>query len=333
MSLASPAPSDPPSRRAQGLVFVLCALLSSALGIGLYSSAGRDDIHITYWAARSLIEYGDYLNYSGERVEISSSLLHVLTLAAASRLSGLSLPALGGALGLLFSVLALFHTGRLASLLGGPSGLYAMGILATSSYWVYWSLGSLETTYAGWLAVCFVLTAHRFANSQTRWPASWGPVLLSLLGVCLVRPEGGAIVISTTFGALGYGLLLKWLSRDTARPANPIPIAPLGVLLAMSVGVTLALGALRLHYFGQWLPQPVYAKTDSLDFARLAQGWSYYQAHVVLSPSMLVLSAAGVASFGFWLVGGAVGKLTVPVSVVFALMYLVASGSFALLSG
>ncbi|AUX28516.1 MULTISPECIES: hypothetical protein [Sorangium] len=48
------------------------------LGFVLLSAPGHDDSHITYWAAHTLEEHGQILNYNGERVEQSSSLAHVL---------------------------------------------------------------------------------------------------------------------------------------------------------------------------------------------------------------------------------------------------------------
>src|SRR5689334_2064756 len=60
--------------------FLLVAVLHGAL---LYTASGHDDSHITYWAARTLAASGEILNYNGERIEQSSTLLLVLLLAAA----------------------------------------------------------------------------------------------------------------------------------------------------------------------------------------------------------------------------------------------------------
>jgi hypothetical protein len=57
------------------------ALVLVVVGLTLFPASGRDDIYITYWAAHTLSEYGQILNYEGLRVEQSSSLLHVLLLS------------------------------------------------------------------------------------------------------------------------------------------------------------------------------------------------------------------------------------------------------------
>ena len=51
------------------------------IGFLFYGPSGHDDSHITYAAAYQLLEHGQILNNNGERVEQSSSLLHVLLLA------------------------------------------------------------------------------------------------------------------------------------------------------------------------------------------------------------------------------------------------------------
>ena len=75
------------------------AALVPALGFLLFTSTGRDDAYITYWAAKSLAQTGEITNYDGERVEQSSSLLQTVLLAALYRITSLSLPTLGIVLG------------------------------------------------------------------------------------------------------------------------------------------------------------------------------------------------------------------------------------------
>ena len=55
------------------------------LGYALYGSAGHDDSHITFWASYTLSEFGEIVNYNGDRIEQSSSLLlTVLTAVGAA---------------------------------------------------------------------------------------------------------------------------------------------------------------------------------------------------------------------------------------------------------
>ena len=63
------------------MVSLLPTALLLAITILLFPSAGRDDTYITLWPAHTLAEHGEILNYNGERVEQSSTLLMVLLLA------------------------------------------------------------------------------------------------------------------------------------------------------------------------------------------------------------------------------------------------------------
>src|SRR5579872_3509203 len=51
-----------------------------ALGFVFFRSTGQDDSYISYWPAHTLARYGSIVNYSGDAVEQSSSLLWVLML-------------------------------------------------------------------------------------------------------------------------------------------------------------------------------------------------------------------------------------------------------------
>ena len=83
-------------RLPRGSAVVIAAIAAFILlGLVLFSAPGHDDSHITYWAAHTLKEHGQILNYNGERVEQSSSLAHVLLLALLGAVTRVSLPTLG----------------------------------------------------------------------------------------------------------------------------------------------------------------------------------------------------------------------------------------------
>src|SRR5438552_19214968 len=63
---------------------LLWLLPAPVVGFLLFSSTGRDDSYITYWAADQLRRTGRITNYNGRALEQSSSLLHVLLLAGTS---------------------------------------------------------------------------------------------------------------------------------------------------------------------------------------------------------------------------------------------------------
>jgi len=86
----------------QILLVVGAITLFLSQGLFLFSSAGRDDVHITYWAAETLVQTGKILNLNMEFVEQSTSLLHVVLLSILHILFGTDLPTLGA----LFSIVA-----------------------------------------------------------------------------------------------------------------------------------------------------------------------------------------------------------------------------------
>src|SRR5204862_487427 len=52
------------------------------IGFLFLRSTGQDDAYISYWPAHTLAHYGRIINYTGEAVEQSSSMLWVLVLGA-----------------------------------------------------------------------------------------------------------------------------------------------------------------------------------------------------------------------------------------------------------
>jgi hypothetical protein len=98
-------------------VFLIPAVILLLGGIVSFSSSGRDDAYITYWPAHTLSDQGEVLNYNGERIEQSSSLLFVFLLALLRKMSGLDVETLGSLLSVVFAVSSVFATGRLASLI------------------------------------------------------------------------------------------------------------------------------------------------------------------------------------------------------------------------
>src|SRR4051812_43111323 len=97
-----------------GLLLALACGLFLLFGFGLFESTGRDDVYITFWPAHTLATQGQVLNYNGEAVEQSSSLLYVLLLGALCWISRLEPHQIGLAVSVLLGLAAIVLTYGLA---------------------------------------------------------------------------------------------------------------------------------------------------------------------------------------------------------------------------
>lgn len=235
-----------------------------ATGYLLYGSTGHDDSHITFWAASSLLEYGNILNYNSERVEQSSSLLLTLLTAVASGLTGLSVVNAGYLVVIASSLWALLLVARCAAPFT-PRPWSASLLLGSSASFLLWTFSGMEATLAGacllWMLCCW---ANYLAQPSSRLMA----VLPATLALLLVRPEMPllALALATSLCAVP-GLA----TRQRA-----------GSLLWMTVTACAVLFAWRTVYFGQPFPQPVTAKSG-LDHA-LSPAAYYLLFNTVLNP-------------------------------------------------
>ena len=170
------------------------------LSTALFPSAGRDDAYITYWAAYALGEFGEIVNLNGERLEQSSSLLHVIVLAVASWLTPLSVASAGPIVSLLSGVLTLVYTYRLAGLMVPRwYGVMATMIVATVAPFVYWSTGGLEGTLSALVATALMYylidPLHLSKSHKSKWV-----MIVVVPAYILVRPEGIFVLTALLIG-------------------------------------------------------------------------------------------------------------------------------------
>jgi hypothetical protein len=232
-------------------------------GLVLFGSSGRDDSHLTYWPAHTLANSGHIVNYNGDRIEQSSSVLHVATLAALHRLTAVDVvtigtlfsAAMGGA-----STLALFFLVRRTA--SQRAAWASCLIAATAPYLVYWSYGALEATFASVLGILMVVAAADYCAAGR--PSIVAPVL-AILALALVRPEMPLVLIAFFSGAL---LLV------VVRRTDPVARRRVTVLFAVSASAFGLIATVRLAFFGRIFPQPVYAKSFGLVYG-ISRGFEY----------------------------------------------------------
>lgn len=314
------ADAVPASRSGRWGIWIGPALVV-ALGALLFVSTGRDDAHITYWPAHTLATRGALLNYSGDRVEQSSSLLLVVILGALARVTSIPIPTLGVlvsvACGAAVPVVLLQCHGRDAR----RSGLMAGALLSTSTYLVYWSFSGMETALA---ALCGAWLVARLAR-EIEPDAPPRPAAATWLAVAvftIARPESGLVAILLFVIAGGAGLARRKRGATPSKPA----------LLAAGAAVAfLLVGGWRLAYFGSFFPQPVIAKSAGLSAGAALAGTLYIVRHLA-SPAALPFAVAATAGLGIVLWDLRRG-VPVPSLTVAAAALVLADAAFVVASG
>jgi hypothetical protein len=275
------------NRLLQYLVLTVVFLL---LGWLLFSSTGRDDAYITYWPAHTLSQYAEILNYNGDRVEQSSSMLHVLILAALSKVTGLGVAKLGGGLTILFGLLTLYALHHLASKIESPAAFPAALLTATSAFFVYWAFGGLETTLVPLIAIILILSWSGLLNRSRLHIRSLCISLVASLLFVLTRPEMPLVLIAMLLGFL----LIVMIRKITGAPKSSVEenglLTRLSILLFAVVVVCCLVFLFRILYFGRWFPQPVYAKSAGLSWDVLNQGMTYLGSSLFSNVSMTVVT-------------------------------------------
>jgi arabinofuranosyltransferase len=209
-----------------------------------------DDSYISCRYAENLAEGRGLVFNPGERVEGYSNFLWVVILGIFARM-GFEPLLTGKVVGLVFSaatLVLLWETCvRLNNGRRNPVTCVAPLLCATSSVYATWSVGGLETPLFSFLLVfSFLLYLHESGGS--RFPKSG----LFLALVALTRPEG-ALFALLLFGA---GRLLRIMDGQGLRPSSTECFR-----VAIFLSVFGAFLAWRVWYYGDILPNTVYAKT------------------------------------------------------------------------
>ncbi len=246
----------------------LPALLGAGLlvmaGLLLLGPGGRDDTYKTLWPAEALAKTGSIVNYNGDAIEQSSSLLHVLLLGGLEAISGESIAELNLGFLIFCGLAGIFLSLWVARLVGIPLH-WSMGMaLGGHGLWAYWTMGGLDAVLA---ADCWLLFLGSFlvATNSGRW---WLCLPTAVLLV-LARPEHGLVAI----GALGLSLGLQLVLKS---PADERPERKQLLYAILVVATALAaLIAWRIWHGGYWLPQSARAKTDGFSWEKARHGLGY----------------------------------------------------------
>jgi hypothetical protein len=248
---------------------LVCCVLAPLVGFLLFPGAGRDDKYITFWPAHTLVELGEMVNYNGQRVEQSSTLLFVILLALVHAITGVSVPMLGWVLGIAAGVASVAMAGVVGRRLSPETGKYAMAFTATSTYFTYWTFGGMEPPLVG-LTSLLLLGALQDVLSAPARPRSWGLLMLAAAAFVMVRPESPLVLGGTSACILLAALVERPLTSTTApEPARRLLSAAVGIVAVAALS-SVALVVFRQIYFNSWAPQPVEAKAHHSSLSSLA---------------------------------------------------------------
>lgn len=235
-------------------------------------ATGIDDAHISFFAAHTLASAGEILNYNGERVEQSSSLLHVLLTALLSRITQANTVTCGYLIPLLSGWLCLPVLWRYTK----QEQLGPAVLLCATPALVYWTYAGLETAL---FALLLLWHIHCLASQKTRWFT----LIASGAALQMTRPELPLFVPVLT-------LVFSLLCRATGSLSY---VAISRCLL--SIAIALCIFAWRKLYFGDLFPQPVVAKTAGITLTTLKAG-VIYVGQVFTHPASAVMAACSTAA-------------------------------------
>ncbi|MCP5346135.1 MAG: hypothetical protein R3F41_00875 [Gammaproteobacteria bacterium] len=220
----------------------------------LLGYTGRDDSHITYFVSQSLADGKGLVNFNGENVEQSSSLLFTVLLAALSWLTRVDAATLGPLLSLSLLIATFFLTNSLfRGSAFAKAGSHTLGAACLCIPVLYWSLSGMENTLYILLIFSFLkaFLVVRFTNRGL------GLLAISLVTglLHLTRPE-------FIFVAVAALTMHSVWSRKPESEALPL-------ILSVVPGIATAI-ALRFLLGLDFFPNTVFAKQSSPDFLQQA---------------------------------------------------------------
>jgi arylsulfatase A-like enzyme len=242
----------------------LALLLFAAQCYWLYGSTARDDAFLSFWPAHTLASEGALLNYNGEQVEQSSTLLLTLWLGLLFwLLPSLHIPLLAWISSLIAASWVLLTCARL--LKQDQAAVSAVCVLATLPGLLFWGNSGMETTLAAALFTCLLACVLRQADKPH---PPFGQLIPVVTAAVLIRPEAAAVLLC--FSILNAGALASTrLRRITSFLLSHYTIIICTLLTAVAVSV------FRYHYFGDFFPQPVSAKHAPLSLGTFLKGLGY----------------------------------------------------------
>lgn len=322
MSLSPGAEGSNLQRLRRRLVW-LPAVFPIVIGLTVFSSTLQDDTYISYWAAHALSTTGEIVNYNGERIEQSSSLLHTLVLAVLRKLLRVDLGLIGPLLSASCAAMTVLLTQHMVRRCRPDLEMTAGSLLGTSLLLSHWTFSGLETTLAAAVSVALLLAWSSFLDQGSRGRTVLTVVTTTACFV-LVRPEAGLLAIALAGSCAWTTLWLMRRSEAAHRAIDRVRVGRSLALFTVAGAMVVGVGLFRVDYFGSWFPQPVLAKVAPFEPGRLVAGARYVYAYSLGTWGFLLwlLAAMGAIRVTIALVRGSRPPAAIlTTAVLFALVY------------
>ncbi len=268
------------------------ALLSGLLlwiGFMVYGSTGHDDSHINFWNVHTLLTHGELVNYNGERVEQTTSLLQDFITAFLSLLSPTHLITFGYLVDIAAAFACCILGTRLARQLSPSLAGWMPLLILSSSSFLLWSFGGMGAPLTAFCLLAGICGWHQWLTTP-EW--RWRPLINLMavtLALVLVRPEMPIVVIVVALALL----VMFW--PDARKRKRCL------ALLSITIVAALGLLALQQLYFGSWLPVPAIAKQGGDAWLQLQRGSFYLLMTSALNPVIPLALLYSVWSGWIWL--------------------------------
>lgn len=247
------------------VIVVLAAAIWLA-GSFFYTVFAFDDAFIVFRYVENIHRGWGAVFNPGERVEGYSCPLFVLLLAGFRALGAPPLHAatginLAAALGCVVLAAAWAHELPREPSRARAAAVVAGALVAGHPSIVRWVFSGMDILPFAFLSFLTLYLLRHPATSRRRALAVAG----AAAAAALTRPEG-AIVVA------GAAAVMLWDHRRHAVPFARSPLAVFAAATALLLGAALAV---RVAYYGAWLPNVYYAKIVAMSVKRLARGVEY----------------------------------------------------------
>ncbi|HQQ74966.1 MAG TPA: hypothetical protein PK031_07415 [Pseudomonadales bacterium] len=269
------------------------ALLSGLLlwlGFLVYGSTGHDDSHINFWNVHTLLTRGELVNYNGERVEQTTSLLQDFLTAILTQLSPLHLVTHGYLVDISAALGCCLLGTRLARQVAPTLAGWMPWLILSSSSFLLWTFGGMGAPLTAFCLLAGITIWTQWLTSNSPQGTTFVQLTLITLALVLVRPEMPVVIV-----ALSLALTLLYWRQPNQRQRCL-------ALLALSITAAAALFIWQHLYFGSWLPIPAVAKQGGDLLPQLQRGTRYMLVGCLQNPVMpLALLIAIVSAWQLFL--------------------------------